>query len=523
MNKNLSFANIFKVFSISLGMLIVGCSNQTSTVDTTANTVVENEQTQIKTLLKANQTLYTQPGFAKKVSQDAENWSTSPKGEALKVWLHTQRQANRGDYDQAWRMIHQVDIKQLPKQSQKEASTLYWHLATILNSCPQWPGTHLQQFTFLTMNENTNCEQQFDKPLIEFANIMKNPEQSDWAGRLVAWHQTYSDHWANQYIQWHKLSASPHQSKEIAVLLPLTGEYAKIGKEIQNGMLTLHPFLNQVTLSFHDTAELGASAAYKEATKTSPNIIIGPLTSQEMQAISPKASMPMITFAQPRANSDQVVTMTHDPYQIPKLLDLSKQLGHEHLVWLTDPSFSQMQAHWPNSVARFAKIPIQSDKLKNLLLVDQGKQVTNTNLIYDGLIILGHDTYDLQTVAHEFLVNPIQTFMTGPDLHLQTSFYENTVALKGLWLDNDSPQNIAYSPFRSIYAQLNAYNQSWYNAIGIDALLYAYRFNEINAMKTPITMASGMRQRKNNVLSLGLVAHHVQDGKWHPLLTLDSV
>ena len=285
-------------------------------------------------------------------------------------------------------------------------------------------------------------------------------------------------------------------------------------------MLTLHP-LNQVTLSFHDTAELGASAAYKEATKTSPNIIIGPLTSQEMQAISPKASMPMITFAQPRANSDQVVTMTHDPYQIPKLLDLSKQLGHEHLVWLTDPSFSQMQAHWPNSVARFAKIPIQSDKLKNLLLVDQGKQVTNTNLIYDGLIILGHDTYDLQTVAHEFLVNPIQTFMTGPDLHLQTSFYENTVALKGLWLDNDSPQNIAYSPFRSIYA-----HSMHITKVGIMLLVlmlfYAYRFNEINAKKTPITMASGMRQRKNNVLSLGLVAPR---SRWQmaSLLTLDSV
>ena len=57
-----------------------------------------------------------------------------------------QQQANRGDYDQAWRMINDIDTHYLPSKAQKEAMNLHWQLATMLNVCPQWQRTHEQQF-----------------------------------------------------------------------------------------------------------------------------------------------------------------------------------------------------------------------------------------------------------------------------------------------------------------------------------------------------------------------------------------
>ena len=51
----------------------------------------------------------------------------------------------------------------------------------------------------------------------------------------------------------------------------------------------------------------------------------------------------------------------------------------------------------------------------------------------------------------------------------------------------------------------------------------AYYSNELNAMKVPMTMATGVRQINKNELILKLQAHHVQDNKWHPLLTLNTL
>ena len=95
--------------------------------------------------------------------------------------------------------------------------------------------------------------------------------------------------------------------------------------------------------------------------------------------------------------------------------------------------------------------------------------------------------------------------------------------LKSPWLNQDNDNPHGYAPFNYILSKVNARNQTWYNAVGMDAILFAYFSDEINAIKTPMYMATGLRQLNKNEFSLKLNAYQVQDSKWHPLLTLKSI
>lgn len=526
MNKKFNFANVFSLSCIIILTLLPGCSSESESIAQTekkADTISIKDQ--LSALQSANKTLYTNPKAANNVANESENWSIEGEALAQRQWLHTQQQANRGDYDQAWRMIHEINHVQLPKATQAELSTLYWQLATMLNICPQRQGTHMQQFNYLAATNNTQCDQYIENDLKTLMPLVNDINSPEWAKNLNAWHEQHTTHWANEFIKWHKLKDANRTQKQIAVILPLSGEFAKAGKEIEDGMLSIQPFLSQTTLSFHDTNELGVQEAYDQALKTNPSVIIGPLTNKDMQSLTIDNSIPMLAFAPPKYPHNNVVHMGHDPYQIPKLLSLSKKLGHEHLVWLTDPVFTNMQSYWPNSVARFGQIPIKSDALKTLLMVDNdsGSRSTNTNLSYDGILMLGNDTFELQTVAHEYLVNPVQTFVTLPDTNIQKHFYEYTVMLKSPWLNQNNDNPHGYAPFNYILSKVNARNQTWYNAVGMDAILFAYFSDEINAIKTPMYMATGLRQLNKNEFSLKLNAYQVQDSKWHPLLALKSI
>lgn len=521
----MNFANVFSLSFMLILALLPGCSSDPNTETETEQKVdTINVKDQLSALKLANKELYTNPKSANNIANVSENWSLEGEALAQRQWLHTQQQANRGDYDQAWRMIHEINHAYLPKSAQQELSTLYWQLASSLNVCPQRQGSHAQQFNYLAATNNTQCEQYVDNDLKKFMYLVKDFNSPDWGKNLKAWHEQNPSHWAGEFVKWHKLKDTKHTPTQIAVILPFSGEFAKAGKDIQDGMLSVQPFLSQTTLSFHDTNELGVQEAYNQALKTNPTFIIGPLTNKDMQSLNIDDKTPMIAFAPPKYPNKHILHMAHDPYQIPKLLLLSKKLGHEHLVWLTDPVFNNMQSYWPNSVARFSQIPIKADALKTLLMVDNdAKQTTNTNLSYDGIMMLGHDTFELQTVAHEYLVNPVQTFVTLPDTKDQKNFFEHTVMLKSAWMnpDNDNPHG--YAPFNSVLSKINAHNQSWYNAVGIDALLFAYYSDEINTIKTPMYMATGLREVTKNEFGLKLNAYHIKDSKWHPLLALNSI
>lgn len=525
MNKKFFFANVFSISLLLTNILMNGCSKSEDITksETPTKEVALSQAQQVEQLNIANKVIFSDPKTANDIAKIAENWKLEPNGQALRQWIHTQQQANRGNYDQAWSMIHEVDHSQLSTPIQAQAQTLYWRLATILNACPQWSGTHEQQIKFLAVTQNQQCEQTQDKALQSFVQHIEDFHQPDWEKSLQNWHSHNSQHWANEFVHWNKLKPHTADPIQIAVVLPLSGEQANVGKAIQQGILTTQPLLSQLTLSFHDSAELGAQKALEAAINTHPKAIIGPLNSQDLNALSNTAHPPILAFAPSQYPKNNLSYIAHDPYQVPRLLQLAKKMGHSHLVWLTDPAFVKMQRYWPESVARLGQIPIKSDELKALLAFEsaESKRATNTNLQYDGLMLLGHNTAEIQMIAHELITNPVQTFLTEPDASLQQHFFEETVALKSPWLDDSPSSHIEYSPFSKVLSQINAKNQTWYNAVGIDSLLIAYYLDELQAINLPVQMATGIRTFNKNASSLKLHAHHVQDGQWHPILSIN--
>lgn len=98
-------------------------------------------------------------------------------------------------------------------------------------------------------------------------------------------------------------SMNTQNALNVGVLLPLTGKAADIGQGMQNAMFMALDDLknNRLILKFYDTksTETGASIAAKKAIDEGAELILGPLMSQEVKAISDIAlseDVPVVSF-----------------------------------------------------------------------------------------------------------------------------------------------------------------------------------------------------------------------------------
>lgn len=84
----------------------------------------------------------------------------------------------------------------------------------------------------------------------------------------------------------HALNAKPYSPKNIAVLLPLTGQRAGAANAIRQGILAnyLAKPNEQVSVNFYDTAN-DAVAAYQQAVNAGAEFIIGPLLPSEIDQL----------------------------------------------------------------------------------------------------------------------------------------------------------------------------------------------------------------------------------------------
>ncbi|MCH1926177.1 penicillin-binding protein activator [Shewanella sp. C32] len=82
------------------------------------------------------------------------------------------------------------------------------------------------------------------------------------------------------------LSTKPYHPQKIAVLLPLTGERAKVAEPLKNGITAnyLDDPDSNVELQFYDTAT-GAAAAYQAALTAGADFVIGPLLQNSVQQV----------------------------------------------------------------------------------------------------------------------------------------------------------------------------------------------------------------------------------------------
>lgn len=99
---------------------------------------------------------------------------------------------------------------------------------------------------------------------------------------LTSWQQTYPDHTANSLITNHN-----YNIKDIAIMLPLKGEMAKTSNSILQGFFArYYQNSKSMNITVVDTSASSFNEELKKLTKTNtPDIVIGPITKEEADAI----------------------------------------------------------------------------------------------------------------------------------------------------------------------------------------------------------------------------------------------
>ncbi|WP_220743832.1 penicillin-binding protein activator [Shewanella colwelliana] len=82
------------------------------------------------------------------------------------------------------------------------------------------------------------------------------------------------------------LNAKPYKPKNIAVLLPLTGQRAAIASTVKEGIISSYLANpdDSVSVNFYDSAQ-GADIAYKQAVEAGADFVIGPLLQSEVESL----------------------------------------------------------------------------------------------------------------------------------------------------------------------------------------------------------------------------------------------
>ena len=84
------------------------------------------------------------------------------------------------------------------------------------------------------------------------------------------------------------MTLEPYQPQKVALLLPLSGRFARSGRALRNGLITsMMAKASDTELMVLDTQELGAAAAYQQALAEGAEFVVGPLLKPDVEAIIP--------------------------------------------------------------------------------------------------------------------------------------------------------------------------------------------------------------------------------------------
>ena len=138
-------------------------------------------------------------------------------------------------------------------------------------------------------------------------------------------------------------------SFKVAMLLPLSGKASTYGQGLQNAaMMALEDVAAQnLEIRFYDTgsAPKGASEAFHEAVSNQAQMILGPLTSEEVSAISPlskRENVPVISFStSPQVLGGGIYTLgLLSDEQIRRIISYAAKKGHLKLALVLPDSAS---------------------------------------------------------------------------------------------------------------------------------------------------------------------------------------
>jgi len=128
---------------------------------------------------------------------------------------------------------------------------------------------------------------------------------NDLVKQLIAWRDTYPNHPANAlFPENDKLTrlTSAKTKTHVALLLPLKGPLGSQGQAVRDGYLSayydsLTDNNQEQMISFFDTSNANLTSVYQQAIAKGANVIVGPLSKQQVEQLSTHDKYPVTTLA----------------------------------------------------------------------------------------------------------------------------------------------------------------------------------------------------------------------------------
>ena len=161
------------------------------------------------------------------------------------------------------------------------------------NTTTIWENLQRRSTAKLTALLNTTNDPN-ERAWIELALISKRNSNRTQAltQDLLAWRSTHSSHPANRLFPSNEilsqLSSEP-APQQIAILLPLQGDYASSGQTLREGFLNAYyanlERIGKQNVSFYDTANQDINSLYQQALNNGADIVVGPLIKNNVQQL----------------------------------------------------------------------------------------------------------------------------------------------------------------------------------------------------------------------------------------------
>ena len=120
---------------------------------------------------------------------------------------------------------------------------------------------------------------------------------------IAAWRGRYPSHPANSFITEDvlpELGVGLDYPTQIALILPLSGRQQAAGMAVRDGFLAAllqQDASRRPMLNVYDSAEMGATTAYRRAVTEGAQFVVGPLTKDEVTAIAVSGETSVLTLA----------------------------------------------------------------------------------------------------------------------------------------------------------------------------------------------------------------------------------
>jgi outer membrane PBP1 activator LpoA protein len=178
-------------------------------------------------------------------------------------------------------LSHQVEVTQ---ERTVKALNAYLHAFSLNNESSEndliYIWQHLTQLSPWQLNQLNNLFAPYVKGWVELADISnKYTDQNEFNFQINVWQKKYTSHPANTILASIQLPDIDSQilSKNIAVILPLSGKQASAGIAAQQGILAAYQSQNSAKLHFIDSQSIEMASLETFIIEQNIEQIIGPL------------------------------------------------------------------------------------------------------------------------------------------------------------------------------------------------------------------------------------------------------